>query len=106
MSAIEDLPPPIPEILRGKLDGNNKEQYLALKEWQRDVALYERGLLEPQPRPFLVEVPVTGFRVYRVLAVDAIEAGVLVADGEGELVGDEVEEERDIAIEAYEEASR
>jgi hypothetical protein len=88
---------PIPEILQGKLDGNNAEQFRALRRWEAAVRLHERGGIGPEPeaRPFVVEVPLGGTRYYRVMAIDADEAEALVADYEGELLYDDLEEMRD-----------
>ena len=87
--------PEIPPILRGRLDGNNREQFLALRRWERQVA--EGKAEEAELRPFLVEVPVSGYKTYEVMALDALDAEAAVADWEGDEVGDETEEMRDMA---------
>jgi len=84
--------PPIPEILRGRLHGNNKAQFEALRAWER---LAQAGDFDPPERRYLVEVPIAGSRFYEVMAADREEAELLIADGEGTLVEDDVEEMRD-----------
>jgi len=81
--------PKLPDILRGHLDGNNREQFLALRKWENEVG--EEEAEEAEIRPFLVEVPVSGYKTFEVLAYDALEAECMVADGEGDEVGDETE---------------
>jgi len=71
--------PPIPEILRGRLDGNSREQFLALRAYEKECAAYDEGLAEECI--FEVEVPVTGYKVFEVAATDAAEAEAIVAEG-------------------------
>jgi len=42
-----------------------------------------------------VEVPIAGSRFYEVMATDSEDAEILIADGEGTLMEDDVEEMRD-----------
>ena len=34
--------PPIPEILRGRLDGNSREQFEALRAYEKALRAYEK----------------------------------------------------------------
>jgi hypothetical protein len=89
---MRPLLPPIPEILRGRLDGNNKAQFEALRAWERRA---EAGEWDPPQQRYVVEVPIAGSRFYEVMATDSEDAEILIADGEGTLMEDDVEEMRD-----------
>lgn len=71
--------PPIPEILRGRLDGNSREQFEALRAYEKQCATWEEERADE--RVFGVEVPVTGYKVFEVVATDAAEAVEIVAEG-------------------------
>jgi len=70
--------PPIPEILRGRLDGNSRKQFLALRRYEKECELYEEE--QAKERVFVVRVPVSGYKVFEVSATDAAEAEAIVAE--------------------------
>lgn len=95
--------PPVPEILRGRLDGNNRDQVLALRAYERQLRDWEEEVSSMRSfedevssmRSFIVEVPISGSRYYEVEASSPEEAKVMIADGNGHLLHDELEELRD-----------